>query len=1058
LKPASFIPRFIPRLFAAAPALAAALAFATVPAFTALALAGVAGTAAPSADPPAALAGTADFASAANLAAAAGAANFASAAGVANLPGSARVPRAGAGVPPARIEWHGRLAHAGSSGTGVPPVFSGKGSAKHGRNARATKPDAGAPQAAAAFSPAIHPAHNSAGIVQQPSFLWPAVTGAVAYEIEIAADYDYKKIVVPVTRVETPRFVPLKPLYPATRFWRTRPIFPAHQRGAGVPPVKVEAASSRLDGEAAQTRSRSHGQDARAPVSADGIPGPWSETRVYKLHAPANKTAIPAGATLAEIRAAIAAAPASSLVTFAPRATYRLKLPETDTHFLTLEKRDDLIIDGNDSLFIIETPSAGAVALRDCRRVTLRRFRFDYDPLPHSIGTVVSVNTAATGATGAGTAGAGEGGAAVKHVASLETPKPPSAAVATAAGAVNTTNNKNPAAAATAAGTGAAAPESAHRNPHSAFSPTITLRRLPGYPDFDAPHMLANWSFGMILDPVIPGRVKAGSPLVVNFPGAKVTRHPAATTALAPDTARPDCNLLGYTPGSAAGAATSAANATAADAPTAADAATTAAATTADATTADATAGAAADLFDIGISSANHAKFFAKGDRVIIFARARSNAFCTADAGCADITLDRIVTHAAPGLQFTGIGSTDLKLLACASVPRDATRFFAGNADGVHVRANLLGPWIEGCTFDGIGDDGVALYNKGMAIGASPAPGTLTVAGTFMHLQPGDTFVIFNPFDGQLQGAPRTVTAVARASAPPAGLRGTGAPPVGSSGTGVPPVFPPATATLESRADEASAGKVPATAGSWDVTFTPALETAALAALPMGDATWWKNAQLFNRTRVNAGFVVKNNTFTSIRRYGVIARATDGVITGNTITGSSNSAITLLNEPHFWANGLHSERVLIARNKISASTFDGSAGAGASIAVNLRSLQAGHPADFPPPAGAAPVKPARLHRDIRIEDNTITDWNHRAIFLRGAADCVIKGNTIAATPGAKFLAPDAPNIAIHIDNTQDCVIADNDTAGDPRLTTAAQRLTITDSDNTAADGQVTSGK
>ncbi|MDR0352555.1 MAG: right-handed parallel beta-helix repeat-containing protein, partial [Opitutaceae bacterium] len=527
----------------------------------------------------------------------------------------------------------------------------------------------------------------------------------------------------------------------------------------------------------------------------------------------------------------------------------------------------DLILDGNDSLFIIETPTAGAVALRDCRRVTLRRFRFDYDPLPHSIGAVESINPAPAGAA-------------------KETPS------------------------------------------------TITLRRLPGYPDFDAPHMLANWSFGMILDPAIPGRVKSGSPLVVNFPGAKVTRHPAD-----------------------------------------------------------------ADLFSVGIPHANHGKFFAKGDRVIIFARNHGRGLCSANDGCDDITFDRVITHACPSAHFSGINTSDLKILSSGSKLKDATRFYAGNADGAHIRANFIGPWIEDCTFDSIGDDGVALYNKGMAIAANPAPGTLTVAGTFMNLRPGDAFVIFNPFDGQTIGATRTVTAVK-----------------------------------------------PAANRQWDITFTPALESRP--AFPMGDATWWKNTQLFNRTRVNAGFVVKNNTFTSVRRYSVIARSIDGVITGNTITGSSNAAITLLNEPHAWANGLHSERVLIARNKISASAFDASSTGAGSIVVNLRNL-ADASAEFRPKTGPAPL-PARLHRDIRIENNTITDWNYRAILLRSATDCVIKGNTITAAPGAKFLAPDAPNIAILADNTRDCLITDNDTAGDPRLTSAEQRLAITNSDNTTA--------
>ncbi|MDR1011796.1 MAG: right-handed parallel beta-helix repeat-containing protein [Opitutaceae bacterium] len=669
----------------------------------------------------------------------------------------------------------------------------------------------------------IYPANNQAGIVQNPGFTWDAAPDAVAYEIEIAADYNYSKIIVPATRVETPRYVPLQPLYPSARFWRTRVI------------------------------------------TAGGKAGAWSDSRVYKLHEPAAKIAIPANATLAEIRAAIAAAPASSLITFAPKAVYRLKMGEKDSHFLTLEKRDDLIIDGNDSLFIIDNPAAGALVMRECQRITFRRFRFDYDPLPHSAGVVESFNP-------------GAGGAA-----------------------------------------------------------TVTLRRLPGYPDFDAPHMLANWSWGVILDPVITGRMKAGAPLVMNFPGAKVTRNPAG-----------------------------------------------------------------AGLFDVAVPHVNHGKFFAKGDRVVIFAREHGRSLCSAEANCEDITFDRIVTHASPAGHFIAVNCSDVKILSCASVPGDAARVYAGNADGAHIRANLLGPWIEGCTFDSIGDDGVALYNKGISINANPAPDTFTVAGVFMNLQPGDAFVIFDPTDGSLAGETRTVTAVKSAGG-----------------------------------------------GQYDVTFKPAL--AAKAGFPMGDKTWWKNAQLFNRTRQNSGFVVKNNTFKSVRRYSVIVRSTDGVIVDNDITGSSNSAITLLNEPQSWANGLHSERVLIARNKISASTFDASSSGGGSIAVNLRSLRSDYPGNFPSPDGKAAPKPGRLHRDIRIEDNIITDWSHRAIYLRGATGCGIVGNIIASTPDAKFADPNAENTAIVIDNTTDCIVANNDLTNEHRLPDPARRIRITDSDGLKSD-------
>jgi parallel beta-helix repeat protein len=195
---------------------------------------------------------------------------------------------------------------------------------------------------------------------------------------------------------------------------------------------------------------------------------------------------------------------------------------------------------------------------------------------------------------------------------------------------------------------------------------------------------------------------------------------------------------------------------------------------------------------------------------------------------------------------------------------------------------------------------------------------------------------------------------------------------------------------------------------------------------------------------------VKNNTFKSVRRYSVIVRSTDGVIVDNDITGSSNSAITLLNEPQSWANGLHSERVLIARNKISASTFDGSASAGASIAVNLRGLQDTSPAARVP--GKVSAKPGRLHRDIRIEDNIITDWSHCAILLRSATGCTVSGNVISASPDAKFVSPEKENIAILVDNTAGCTIAGNDITGDRRLASPEQRITVTDSDGVTVTG------
>jgi hypothetical protein len=45
----------------------------------------------------------------------------------------------------------------------------------------------------------------------------------------------------------------------------------------------------------------------------------------------------------------------------------------------------------------------------------------------------------------------------------------------------------------------------------------ISIRIEPGFPEFDAPHFLRGEGFGLLLDPSIPGRMKAGAPIHFGF-------------------------------------------------------------------------------------------------------------------------------------------------------------------------------------------------------------------------------------------------------------------------------------------------------------------------------------------------------------------------------------------------------------------------------------------------------------------------------------------------------------------------------------------------------------
>lgn len=397
----------------------------------------------------------------------------------------------------------------------------------------------------------------------------------------------------------------------------------------------------------------------------------------------------------------------------------------------------------------------------------------------------------------------------------------------------------------------------------------LTVRRLPGYPDFDAPHMIANWSWGCLLDKNNRGRLKPAANLLFNFDKTSVVQ--SATDA---------------------------------------------------------------DVFTFKLVTAGYASQFALDDRLIVFARENGKELCGVDKNCRDVTFDRLTNYASPAGHYSLIDTSEAKILDCHSRKKDTTRWFAGNADGVHSRANLVGPWIEGCSFEGTGDDGVALYNKGIAVVAQDTVNwnKVTVLGdVLMNLQAGHVFRVFNPRDGTLIGGSFTVQSVT------------------------------------------------ANGANHDITFTPALTTA----LASNAADRTQADQLFNVSRRNASFMIRGNTFDGVRRYGTIIRSANGVVRGNTYRGCSSSAVVMLNEPVQWFNGLYSLNNLIAANTTESCGFDNSAGGMGDIHVVFRKLTGN--------SGARP------HDGILIEGNTLKNWSQRGISLENATNSTILNNVFVST-------------------------------------------------------------
>lgn len=371
--------------------------------------------------------------------------------------------------------------------------------------------------------------------------------------------------------------------------------------------------------------------------------------------------------------------------------------------------------------------------------------------------------------------------------------------------------------------------------------------------------------------------------------------------------------------------------------------------------------------------------YFAADDVLAILCRLNMGSFVSTTR-VTDLTFSGVTSYASPMGNYYSYDGSELKVLNCRSILRDTSRYLSANADGIHCRANPIGPWVEGCTFIGNGDDGVALYNKGMAVTAKPATTSLVVKNTYMNLAVGDVFRIFHPHDGRFLGASYTVATVS-------------------------------------------------TAGETTVTFTPALTTTDYNDLVLypdtaiGDD---QRVQLFNASRRNDRFMITGNTFT-VRGRGAIVRAATGMIENNDYLGCSSPGIALYNEAAQWFNGSYCRDVTIVGNHLEHCGFDSLGKDVGAITVCFNQIDSvnGKITDA--------FAPGSLHETIIIRDNTITDFTQHGIFFANATNSIVSENTFNSTT-AGFTHPGS-HYGIVAQTTYNTQVTYNDFTGETRALT-----------------------
>jgi hypothetical protein len=334
----------------------------------------------------------------------------------------------------------------------------------------------------------------------------------------------------------------------------------------------------------------------------------------------------------------------------------------------------------------------------------------------------------------------------------------------------------------------------------------------------------------------------------------------------------------------------------------------------------------------LSLSSTTQAKYFEVGDRYLQFARTGSSSLMQS-SDCSNVTAYDMTSYSTGAGHYLFLGGSDSRVILCRELIQTNAPF-GGNADGVHCRSQDVGPWVENCTIEGIGDDGIVIYNKGTFILRKVSPDAVLVAGgELFNFKEGDEVDFFNPRLGEkLSGAKRV---------------------------------------LSINKEE----------GGFKLRFSEPVDFVPYDGGANGS---FSNDQIFNRSKNSPHFMIRGNNLRAIRRFGIIVRAQEGVIENNRVEDASSSGITFRNEPTMWRNGLASSSIIVRSNVLNRCGFDSSGGLSGSLSVLLDKI------GYQPAQGGE-------HRNFLIEGNTILDYDRVGMRLESLDGAIIRNNLLVST-------------------------------------------------------------
>ena len=289
--------------------------------------------------------------------------------------------------------------------------------------------------------------------------------------------------------------------------------------------------------------------------------------------------------------------------------------------------------------------------------------------------------------------------------------------------------------------------------------------------------------------------------------------------------------------------------------------------------------------FRMELRNPRQAAYFEMGDRYVHVDRNGGGLILC--PGCERVTFQRITNYTSPGLDYGGGGTKEIAVLDC-NVLLKPGRWHTSNADGLHFPMSRPAPWIEGCTLEGMADDGANFYSKG-AFCTEVISDTEFMLTLHAPMQVGARVLVFDPKPGRKLGAAKVATVERVKGSHRVKLDG----PIPGVRTGLEKTDP----------------------------------------------------QFFNLDCAG-GFVFRNNTFRNIRRFGILIDSCDGLIENNRFEATSSNGVVVHNDPD-WPEGFATGNVIIRGNTFDSCNVERIYRADASASISIKTNRLGwQPASY----------------------------------------------------------------------------------------------------------------